>query len=682
MNREKLQKKRRAGFARKMGLLFSLVGVLFFLFWMNNSISSKDVSALEKPLPQPTVIYDRHGKAASKIASSKIEGVDYKDISEHLVHAVVATEDKRFYDHAGIDIEGVFRAMYRNAKAGGVVEGGSTITQQLTKNVFLTREKTFRRKWDELILAKKVEQNYTKEEIMEMYLNRIYFGEGAWGIKRAAKVYFGKEPAKLTLGESAMIAGLIKAPSALTPLKHYDKALERQRTVLKLMKDQGYITAAEWEKAKLEKVVLNPGETDPYEGKYPYYVDHVIEEAIKEYGLSQNEIMSGGFRIYTALDQTMQKNAEAVFQNDELFPAGTDQQMVQSGMVLVNPKNGGVRALVGGRGEHTFRGFNRATQLKRQPGSTMKPLAVYAPALEDGYSVVSPLKDEYTDYGGYRPTNYDGQYRGRVTMYEAVIKSYNAPAVWLLNEMGIDRGLQSLKKFGIPLVKEDRTLGVALGGLHEGVSPLDMAEAYSAFPNNGAKHEAHAIREIRDAENKVIYKWDKKASEAVTKSAARKMTLILKGTVEEGTGRKAKIAGRELAAKTGSTQVPIKGIDGVKDQWFVGYTPDLVGSVWVGYDKTDSTHYLKTASSSTAAVIFKDIMEGALEGTEASSFGLPPLAMPKASQNAGSVEAQRKADSHNSHRVKDNGEKKKDKEKDKEKGKGRGKEKHKEKHGD
>ncbi|RDU35338.1 penicillin-binding protein [Neobacillus piezotolerans] len=639
-----------------------------------------DISALKNELNKATVIYDVHEKVASKVTANKSEGTPIKDVPEHMKNAVVAIEDHRFYKHGGVDLIGISRAFFRNLIAGGVVEGGSTITQQLTKNAILDSEKTYTRKLKEAILAREIEKEYSKDEILEMYLNTIYFGDGAWGINRAAKKYFGKEVKELTLGESAILAGLIKAPSALNPYKHLDKAIKRRDVVLGMMVEHGFIKKEEAEKAKQEKVTLVDKSVDPFNGKYPYYVDAVFEEAIKTYGFTQDELLTGGYKIYTEMDPKMQAAVEATYKDDYLFPAGKDQ-LVQSGAVLVDAKSGGIRALVGGRGEHVFRGYNRATQLKRQPGSAIKPIVPYTPALEEGWKITDMVKDEKMKFGDYEPNNYNGRFDGEIPMYEAVKDSKNVPAVWLLNELGIEKGLESIKKFGLPLDNEDRNLAVALGGLHTGVSPKNMAEAFSVFANRGERADAHTIVRIVDASGKVVAERKEQKTKVTTPEVADKMNTMLLGVVEHGTGKGARIEGREIAGKTGSTQVDIPGIDGVKDQWFVGYTPDLVGAVWVGYDKTDKNHFLTTTSSEGAAVIFRKSMEGALAGTPPSSFNVQHIDELIAQRKRAEEEKKRNAlwDELNSgakkweERVKKEREKWEKKTKDKGKGKDKGK---------
>lgn len=610
-------------------LTWGLAGfVVIFLIGINIAIAMTDVDSLAKPVDQPTIIYDRHGRVASKIMLSNREGVKFRQIPPHLIHAVIATEDRRFYDHGGVDYIGTLRALWVNLLSGETVQGGSTLTQQLAKNEFLTQDRTLERKLKEFLYAKKIERTYTKDQILEMYLNRIYFGEGAWGIKQAARTYFGKDVGQLTLGESAMLAGMIKAPSALSPYKHFNQAMERRNLVLRLMKDQGYITEQQMKQAENQVIVLERKKRDPYKGKYPWYVDAIIQEAISKYGLTANEVLHGGLRIYTELDPRMQQAAETVYNDDSLFPQSKEDQLIQSGAVMLDPSTGGIRALVGGRGEHVFRGFNHATQLKRQPGSSLKPLAVYTPALEQGWQIGSVLKDEPMDFGGYRPQNHDGRYLGRLTMYEAVIDSANVPAVWLLQQLGIDKGIGALERFEIPLTEEDRQLGLALGGLREGTSPLKMAQAYSVFPNNGLMVEAHTIRKIETADGQQLGRWYKKVTRVTSKKVAQSITYMLRGVVLEGTGKKARIPGREVAGKTGTTQMPGMN-EGNKDNWFVGYTPQLVGAVWLGYDKTDEQHFLRTAAGDSAAVIFREMMSRALTGQPAKAFRLDTVHLRK-----------------------------------------------------
>ncbi|MBY0123111.1 transglycosylase domain-containing protein [Bacillus sp. S/N-304-OC-R1] len=609
----------------QIAILTASIAALAFLGFFYYYASRANIQSLEEGFAQSTVIYDANGEIASKISANKVEGASISEIPEHMKKAVIAIEDHRFYEHNGVNFKSIGRAFFRNIKAGGVVEGGSTITQQLTKNALLSSEKTYKRKIEEFFLAREIEKEYTKDEILQMYLNQIYFGEGAWGIKRAAMKYYGKDVKDLTISESALLAGLIKAPSVINPYKNEKAALERRDIVLSKMKEYGFITEKQWEEAKNEQLVFDDKGGDPYKGKYPYYVDFVLEEGMKKFGLSLDDLLTKGYHIYTELDPSMQKGVEETYQNDSLFPPSSDDRLVQSGAILIDPKDGGVRALVGGRGEHTLLGLNRAVHPVGQPGSTMKPIVPYTPALENGWDITDELKDEKMKFGDYEPNNYNFQFRGRVPMYEAVKDSLNIPAVWLFNEIGIEKGIDSAKRFGIPEDAINHNLALALGGTSKGVSPLNMAEAYTVFANHGEKSDAHAIVKIVDSHGNTVGKWEDKKTRVTTKEVTDKITTMLLGVVEHGSGKAAQIPGREIAGKTGSTQVPIEGVNGVKDQWFVGYTPQLVGAVWVGYDRTDKDHYLTTTGGVGTAPIFKDIMAKALLNQEAVSFGVPHI---------------------------------------------------------
>ncbi|PLS03027.1 transglycosylase domain-containing protein [Neobacillus cucumis] len=603
----------------QVSLLFILVIVLAFFALLLYFSRDADISGLKNELPKPTVFYDKGGKIASKVSANKTEGVPIKVVPDSLKNAIIAIEDKRFYQHNGVDLIGTSRALFRDLMAGGLVEGGSTITQQLTKNTLLTAEKTLNRKMQEVFLAIAVERKYSKKEILQMYVNQIYFGNGAYGIKQAASKYFAKEVQELSVSESALLAGLIKAPSALNPYQHLKKATDRRNLVLAEMKNQGYLSDSEYNRAKVEKVILNDKGGDPFRGRYPYYVDQVLDEAVSKYGLTQEELLTGGFHIYTELDPKMQAAMETTYLNSSLFPKGTNG-LVQSGGVLLDPKTGGVRSIVGGRGKHTFRGYNRGSQLKAQPGSAFKPIAVYTPALEEGWKMTDMLKDEPMKFGDYQPSNYDHKYTGEVPMYEAVKESKNVSAVWLLNELGIEKGVDSVKRFGISLDKKDKNLSMALGGLHRGISPLSMAEAFSVFPNKGYRIKGHVIKKIVNSEGKVVAEWKEEKVMVTTKAVTDQMTTMLLGVVEKGTGKAAQIPGRETAGKTGSTQVPIKGITGLKDQWFVGFTPQLVGAIWIGYDKTDATHYIIPTNRTGSAVVFREVMKESLKGSARQKF--------------------------------------------------------------
>ncbi|MBT2755442.1 PBP1A family penicillin-binding protein [Mesobacillus foraminis] len=601
-------------------LLAGLVVILLSILWFAFIASRANVQSLRDGLKQSTIIYDKDGDVAGKVATNRTEGITFEQLPDQVPNAVIAIEDERFREHNGFDIKGITRAFFGNLFAGRITGGGSTITQQLTKNALLSPERSYKRKIEELFLAVEIEKAYTKNEIIEMYLNQVYFGSGAWGISNASKKYFNKDIQEVTISEAALLAGLLQAPSALDPYNNYEKAMNRRDVVLGKMNELGMISNEEHKAALNEKIILEDGGGSIVDRKFPYYMDAVLDEAINEYGLTQEEILTRGYVIHTQLDQNLQADLERVYSNNANFPQGRGGQLVQSGAVLLDPKTGGVRALVGGRGEHVFRGFNRATHLKAQPGSTMKPLAVYTPALEEGYDYDSMLIDKEMTFGKYKPQNFSRTYQEEVPMYEAVEKSINVPAVWLLNEIGLEKGLESVKKFGIPLQEEDRNLAIALGGMHKGISPQDLAEAYSTFANGGKREESHIITKIVGPTGKIIDEHKDKTTRVTSRRVANEMTSMLLNVVETGTGRAANISGLQIAGKTGSTQLPYSDIDGTKDQWFAGYTPNIVGAVWIGYDKTDREHYLSSSSSETVVPIFREIMEEAAPHIEKTEF--------------------------------------------------------------
>lgn len=610
----------------------SIILLVFIIFITGGTtiyISSLDISKLQTPLVQPSYLYDQKSNRISQLSSSRIEPVSEQQIPQIMKKAIIAVEDRRYYEHKGVDLRSIARALYRDLISGDFSEGGSTITQQLAKNLFLASDKTLARKLKEAAYALKIEAVLDKDQILVAYLNQIYFGEGRWGLQNATQLYFGKNTEKLTLEESAVLAGLIKAPSIYSPLSNKQKSLERRNLVLTLMKEQNYITSDDYQKAIVQPIVLKNGSLSDLSGQYAPYVDYVVEEAIDRIGFTEEQILNGGLQIYTQMDPAVQKAAEDVFKDSHFFPKGKADQIVQSGVVVLDHKTGGIKGLVGYRGERVYRGLNHATstQLERQPGSSLKPLSVYGPALEKGYTPDSMVSDHPLNINGYAPKNYDNQNRGYLTMQEAVRQSWNIPAVWLLNEIGIDSGVDFTKRSGIPLEKEDHTLSLALGGLSKGVTPLQMAQAYGLFANLGAMNKAYAISKITTKEGTVLFQAQPDVVQVTTPSVAYMMTLMLQNVVTQGTGKNANLD-RPTAGKTGSVELPhtqeFSGINkGVKDVWFVGYTPELTAAVWMGYDITDRNHYLTTSGGSEPAVVFREIISRALKSTPVVPFEIP-----------------------------------------------------------
>jgi penicillin-binding protein 2A len=589
-----------------------------------------DISKLGKEPPRPTVIYDVNGNVISELSNSRMEYLHYEKFPKSMVDAIVSVEDARFQEHNGIDFKGMGRAFYTNLRNGSIVQGGSTITQQLAKVMLYSSEQTFSRKINEMLAAIKIEKNYSKEQILEMYLNYIYYGEGAYGLQRAAQIYFGKPASKLTLTESAMLAGLPKAPTNYSPADNPQKAKVRRNLVLQLMANGGHITAEERDKAMDEPIKLAKHSVLAASNKYSSYVDHVLQEATEKFKLTEQEVLTSGLKIYTNLDPTVQKAAEAVYNNPKNFPK--NKGGLQSSMVILDAKTGAIRGLVGGLGKsQSFRGFNYATQLERQPGSLLKPIVAFAPALMLGYKPNDLIDDVETDFNGYKPQNYGDKFHGWVTVEEALVKSYNVPAVALLKEVGIGEGLQFVKKAGIPLTDSDRNFGIALGGMQKGTSPLKMAQAYTMFANAGKMSEAYAILKISDRDGKVLHEAKPVIHEVLYPDIAYTMTGMLQKVVTEGTGTNAKMD-VPVAGKTGTTQLPDlpefkdkhgNQIDGSKDAWFVGYTPNLVAAVWLGYQNTNRDHYLTTTGGKYPAAIFKEVLSRVVKNKPVTAFAVP-----------------------------------------------------------
>ncbi|MEW9672052.1 PBP1A family penicillin-binding protein [Ammoniphilus sp. 3BR4] len=569
---------------------------------------------------ETTVLYDRNEQEVYRLYVEDREYVEYQEIPPIIVSAFVNVEDERFFTHRGVDVIAIGRALYKDILAGSKVEGASTITQQLAKNVYLTHEKSLWRKTKEALIALNLEQNYSKEQILEFYLNEIFFGDAVYGIKAASRYYFGKDDLnELTLAEVATLAALPKAPNSYSPLKNYEKSLERRKVVLALMEKNGAITKEQREAAEKEELKLVGASKG--DKAVRAYVDYVLQEAQEKFGITENQLYRGGYQIYTEMDSQAQNAMIRAFDNPELFPKSKSEDLVQAGMVIMDPYTGGVAAMMGGR-DYVSKGLNRALT-KRSPGSTFKPLAVYAPALEQDWNPYDMLRDEkMTFQGGYSPSNWNGDgYLGRVSMYDALKRSKNVPAVWLLNEMGIDTSFRYLDRFGIPYDKEkDRQLGIALGGLTYGVSPLEMAAAYSAFANHGVLVEPHAIVKIQDRDGAILEN-EVATSTVVTEQTSYYMTKMLQAVVKEGTGKAARM-NRPVAGKTGTTQMEgTRG--GNRDAWFVGYTPEYVGAVWMGYDKSNAEANYLTKGSEVTAKFFSTVMTEALEGREIQSFTKP-----------------------------------------------------------
>lgn len=588
-----------------------------------------NVKGLENALERPTTIYDKDGDRAGYLYSQKGTWVSLDKISPNVADAVLSTEDRNFYHEYGFSIKGMVRALLLNLKnrimgSSDIAGGGSTLTQQLVKNAFLSQEQTISRKAKEIFIAMQVENTYSKKQILAMYLNNAYFGNGVWGIEDASEKYFGVHASQLTVPQAATIAGMLKNPNGYNPKDHPAESRQRRNVVLTLMKDNGKLTQEQMKSYQDSPMITSDNYQYDSGYRYPYFFDAVIDEAIKKYGLSEEDIMNRGYKIYTTLDQNYQSTMQTDFADSSLFPYDADDgTRAQGASIAIDPKTGGVTALVGGRNDsHVFRGYNRATQLVRSPGSTIKPLAVYAPALQHGYHYDSMVEDKYQAYGSnkYSPKNATGTYQGKIMLYQALAESKNTTAVWLLNKIGVSEGYRSAEKFGLKLSDSDKNLSLALGGLKKGVSPMTMASAYSAFANEGVKYDAHFIRRIVDASGKTIVdEEDADSTRVVSEKVANEMTSMMIDVYKNGTGVSAKPYGYTIAGKTGSTQG--NGVDPTAadtDRWYIGYTPDVVLATWVGFDSNKNS--IENAGTRGGAALFKSEMEGILPKTKQSQF--------------------------------------------------------------
>ena len=621
----------------KLILVLMLTAITAFSAFLVYTAKTTDVSGLRAGMVQVTEVYDRNNQEAGVLNINKGEFVTIDQISPNMINALVSTEDKRFYDHHGFDPMGFLRATFGLLlNRGRVTGGGSTITQQLAKNAFLTQDQTFLRKAKELFLSFELEKKYSKDQILEMYLNNAYFGNGAYGIENASLRYFGKSAKDLTISEAAVLTGSLKAPNVYNPIDDMEATVKRRATVLQLMVTNGKITQEEADTAGAEVITVQDAYVANSRYKYPYYFDAVINEITNNYGISEEELLNKGYKIYTGLDQKMQADMEETFSNSWLFPKASDGTIAQAASVAMDPQNGDVLATVGGRTneKHTFRGFNRATQLQAQPGSTFKPLAVYTSALEEGYQPNSVLVDEKRSYGSdkYTPENWNKQYQGTVTMTEALNQSWNAPAVWLLDKIGLKKGIEKVHQFGIETDPGDEYLGIALGGLTKGVSPIQMASAYTAFANKGVRTKPRFVTKIVDANGKVIVdNTAVKDNRVTTEEVAKKMTsMLLTVYGQEGLGAPFSPSGKIIAGKTGTTEA-LNNENGSRDQWMIGYTPDVVVATWMGYDQSGN-YSLSASSREGVGPLFKLEMEGLLQYTANTAFNVEPVKTKQANQ--------------------------------------------------
>ncbi len=607
-----------------------IVGILVFLIiagagcgFIGATMSDLPEVANVKPAAS-SQIYDVHGNLITTVhATENRLPVKLSQVPKDLQNAFIATEDNRFYSHHGVDPIGIMRAIWVNIAHDGVAEGGSTITQQLARNAFLTQDRTLKRKIMEAMLAIRIEQYYTKQEILEMYLNQIYFGQGAYGVQAAAHVYFGKNVQDLDLAQSAMLAGLPQSPNYYSPLTNYKAGKARQAVVLGQMVKYDYIDQATADKAKDEDLGLREkSEAAHSDNNASYFIDYVISEIAEKYG--DDAVYKDGLKIYTTIDMKAQDAAVQAMHNlPNFYTDDKGLTQPQGALIAINPHNGYIVAMVGGRGDDSF---NRAVLAERQPGSAFKPF-VYLAAIQDGMTPGTVMDDKKIEFNGWSPKNYEGTYSGQMTLLYALQHSVNTIAVQLADAVGMRKVLNLASSLGITTLDDskDNNLAAALGGLTNGVKPIDMAVAYGTLANGGVKVKPVAITKIVDRNGQVVEENSTEEQRVVDPKYAYVITNMLESVMSGGTGGGASI-GRPAAGKTGTT-------DESKDAWFVGYTPDLVAAVWMGDDYGIET--LDGITGGTVpAVIWRDFMSQALNAMEipASDFTVPPGAASIANQ--------------------------------------------------
>ena len=559
-------------------------------------------------------IYDVHGKLITNIHSVENRVlVPIHKIPKDLQNAFIAAEDVRFYQHVGIDPRGILRAIWSNITNREVSEGGSTITQQLAKNALLTQERTLKRKIQEAVLALQIERQYSKTEILEMYLNQIYFGQGAYGVQAAAQVYFGKNVEQLNLAECAMLAGIPKSPNYYSPTNNLKIAKDRQAVVLDQMVKYSYLDAATAAQIKNEKLTLVKNTGKSGSSVASYFIDYVTQQLVAKYGA--DAVYKEGLQIYTTLDLDMQNAAERAMDNLPTYKTDSNGiKQPQGALVAIDPHTGYIKAMVGGRGNDQF---NRAVLAERQPGSAFKPF-VYLAAIENGMTAASVVDDSPISFGSWSPRNYDGKFHGNMTLRNALEDSINVIAVKLANQTGSDKPLYYAQQMGISTLVlqgnvNDRNLASALGGLTRGVTPLEIASAYGVLANQGVRAEPIAIIKVVDRNGKVLVQNTSHSKAVVNERSAFILTDMMRGVMINGTGTGANI-GRPAAGKTGTTS-------DYKDAWFVGFTPDLAAAVWMGNDSGGNLDGI--TGGDLPATIWRSFMSSALSKTPAHDFIVP-----------------------------------------------------------
>lgn len=579
-----------------------------------------EVGMLEEYKPSITTrVYSRNNTLLAEFFLENRTPVRIDDVPERLIKAIIAAEDSRFYSHPGIDFRGIARALYRNIRSRKILEGGSTLTQQLSKVLFLTPERSYSRKLKEIVLALKIEQRYTKQEILSFYLNQIYFGNGAYGVESAAQTFFGKSVKDLNLAECALLAGLPRSPKYYSPFAAREQALRRRSYVLSRMVANGIISPADASTAERTPLPDHPVPRAKGQSLAPYFIEYVRQKIEERFGSAI--LYTGGLNIYTSISDNLQTHAEdAVHKGlkslgENLIARRPDDLPLQAALIALDPSSGQILAMVGGK-DFSISQFNRAWQALRQPGSAFKPV-VYAAALDRGYSAADLLQDtpltvKLDNKNNWEPENFTRTYQGTVTLRRALAQSLNIPTIRLLAAMGINETVAFAKSIGFKS-QLNPVLSLALGS--SDVTLLELTSAYACFANHGILMEPVAVKSVTDSAGRILYVNDPVPVQAIKPETAFLITNLLQGVIERGTGWKARELNRPVAGKTGTT-------NDNRDAWFIGYTPSLVAGVWVGYDNQRSLGP-KATGARAALPIWLNFMKQAVQTSDPQEFPVP-----------------------------------------------------------
>jgi len=586
---------------------FALAGMIALKLYLVSLPPIKNLNSLKPNIV--TTFCASNGEIIKTFAAYTYSNMELKEVPKPLIQALIATEDKNFYKHPGYDLVGLARSIVANVLAGRVVQGASTLTQQLSRILFLSNEKTLTRKIKELQVSAQIEKTISKDKILEMYLNNVYLGSGAYGVKGAAKIYFNKSLGELNLAEMALIAGLPQAPSVYSPYNNIDLAKKRRNQVLLRMYKMRYIDKATYEKTKAEPVTLSTMPVMYATNKAPYFCDYVMKD-LQKLGFSEEEIVNGGYKVITTLNYDAQVKAnEAILSN--LNAWGLKSTKNQAAVFSFSPIDGRILVYAGGK-DYSKSQYDRVTQSARPSGSAFKPF-IYTAAIEKGYSPNDMIDDLPYRIGNWTPKNYGNKYRGPIPMYTALMISSNVCTARLMEAVGIRPVIQLARVMGITTpIPYDYT--ISLGS--NSVKLFEMTRAYGVFANGGFRVEPYAIERVESSRGTILYEARKaKTSKVLNINTAATMTAIMKTVIQSGTGRAANI-GKPAAGKTGTT-------DDCRDAYFIGFTPDVVTGVWVGND--DNSKMGELTGGTVPAKIWRDVMLIATQPYGNSDFEYPEI---------------------------------------------------------